>query len=201
MPGLKTSKMWRSRNKTDLVIEVWEYLDCENVGASEIVAIENVIREEFGPGALAGAPAGAVAGPMAIARLLADEGADLRHAEIMELYADRMQHEPYDEFFRNIIKIEGFAQAVSTIRNLENLRQKFQRESDREGLRLTRKRGVEAKKQAQENAEDAALPDRRRLESHEIAQWIHVWLETPDIFENWLALRQASAEFKRIFAS
>jgi len=32
--------MWLSRNKNDLIIEVWEKLDCENVGAAEIEAIE-----------------------------------------------------------------------------------------------------------------------------------------------------------------
>ena len=32
--------MWKSRNKTELIIEVWEKLDCEDVGAAEIEAIE-----------------------------------------------------------------------------------------------------------------------------------------------------------------
>jgi len=67
--------MWKSRTKNDLMIEVWEALDCENVGAEEIVAIEQAVREQFG--------ASAVGSPMAIARLLADEGAELRHSEIM----------------------------------------------------------------------------------------------------------------------
>ena len=70
--------MWNSRNKTELIIEVWEKLDCESVGAAEIEAIETAVDEIFGKPA--------IDSPMKIARLLADEGAELRHSEIMELY-------------------------------------------------------------------------------------------------------------------
>ena len=59
--------MLQSRTKTDLIIEVWEKLDCESVGAAEISAIETVVLERFGDGA--------VESPMIIARILADEGA------------------------------------------------------------------------------------------------------------------------------
>ncbi|HKX84510.1 MAG TPA: hypothetical protein VJL58_09850 [Pyrinomonadaceae bacterium] len=64
--------MWNSRNKTDLIFEVWEKLDCESVGAAEIEAIETVVREEYGDSA--------VDSPMILARMLADEGAILRHS-------------------------------------------------------------------------------------------------------------------------
>ena len=60
-------RMWQSRTKNDLIIEVWEKLDCENVGAAEIEAIEVVVKEQYGEAA--------VDSPMIIARLLADEGA------------------------------------------------------------------------------------------------------------------------------
>ena len=68
--------MWLSRTKNDLLIEVWEKLDCESIGASEIEAIETVVRDQYGEAA--------VESPMVIARLLADEGAELRHSENYE---------------------------------------------------------------------------------------------------------------------
>jgi len=40
--------VWRSRNKTELIIEVWEKLDCETVGAVEIEAIETAVADVFG---------------------------------------------------------------------------------------------------------------------------------------------------------
>jgi hypothetical protein len=87
--------MWKSRNKTDLIIEVWEKLDCESVGAAEIEAIETAVHDRFG--------SAAVESPMITARLLADEGAELRHSEIMELYLRRQSDEPYAAQLRGII--------------------------------------------------------------------------------------------------
>src|SRR6187549_2262229 len=102
--------MWQARTKDDLIIEVWEKLDCESVGAAEIEAIETVVREQYGDAA--------VDSPMIIARLLADEGAYLRHSEIMTLYVDRASDRPYDPVFRNILNIDSLAAAESTIRRL-----------------------------------------------------------------------------------
>ena len=45
---------------------------------------------------------------MKMARLLADEGAELRHAEIMELDVKRRLESPYDAMFRNILKFADF---------------------------------------------------------------------------------------------
>src|SRR5688572_18312909 len=100
--------MWQSRTKNDLIIEVWEKLDCENVGAAEIEAIEAVVKEQYGDAA--------VDSPMIIARLLADEGADLRHAEIMSLYVERASDRPYDAAFRNVIKIDDLISTERSIR-------------------------------------------------------------------------------------
>jgi hypothetical protein len=80
--------MWNARNKNDLIIEVWEKLDCESVGADEIRAIEIAVEDVFGKPA--------VDPPMMIARLLADEGAELRHSEIMALHVERAEDRPYD---------------------------------------------------------------------------------------------------------
>src|SRR5438445_6034368 len=116
--------MWHARTKNDLIIEVWEKLDCENVGAAEIEAIETVVADQYGQAA--------VDSPMVIARLLADEGAQLRHSEIMRLYVERTSDRPYDAALRNVLKIDGLKTAAASIRNLENLRQKYSRDNDKE---------------------------------------------------------------------
>ncbi len=180
--------MWKSKTKADLAIEVWEKLDCENVGAAEIEAIEIVLREQFGQQA--------VDSPMRIARLLADEGAALRHAEIMELYLARAADRPYEAAFKNLLDITGLESALTAIRNLERLRLKYIYVNDREGLRLVREAGIAAKENA---AETAARPRADTVLRHvnaEIAEWFRVWLQTPDMFENWVELRQVSRDFK-----
>ena len=130
--------MWDAKTKQDLIIEVWEKLDCESVGAAEIEAIETVVRDTFGQSA--------VESPMIIARLLADEGAELRHAEILKLDVERRLESPYDPMFRNILKFSDFNQALNSICQIENLRRKFLKENDKEGLRLVREIGIKGEK-------------------------------------------------------
>jgi hypothetical protein len=185
--------MWESRTKTDLIIEVWEKLDCENVGAVEIEAIEIAVEERFGRGA--------VDSPMVIARLLADEGAELRHSEIMELYVKRHARSPYDAMFFNIMKLADLGQAHGTIRNLENLRKKLAGENDKEGLRLLREKALKGKSSALEISADPRLENTARLENAEIAEWLTIWLQSPEIFENWVTLRQNSNDFREKFGA
>ena len=35
----------------------------------------------------------------------------------------------------------------------------------------------------------------------EIAQWLTVWLQNPQIFDDWFALRRNTAEFRQLFGS
>jgi len=179
--------MWQSRTKTDLIIEVWEKLDCESVGAAEISSIEESLLGHFGDGA--------VESPMIIARILADEGAELRHAEIMELDVQRRLESPYDAMFRNILKFADFKQTLISIRRLENLRRKFTMENDREGLRLMRETAIKGKHRAQMIANNEKVSDEKRAEKQEIAEWFTLWLQNPEIFENWITLRQNSPDF------
>lgn len=179
--------MWNSRTKNDLVIEVWEKLDCESVGRMEIEAIETVLRETFGNHA--------VDSPMVIARLLADEGAELRHSEIMELYVSRQFDSPYDAMFRNILVISDFKQVISSIRQLENLRKKFLSDNDKEGLRLVRETAIKGKNDAKMIAENQQIETKQRSENAEICEWFSIWLQSPEIFETWIDLRQNSKDF------
>ncbi len=183
--------MWKSRTKLDLMIEVWEKLDCENVGREEIEAIEIVVREEFGQSA--------VESPMIIARELADEGAELRHAEILKLDVERRLESPYAPMFRNILNISGFKQTLNSIRELENLRQKLLNDGDKEGLRLVKETALKGKNDALDTANNPILAENNRNEKTEIAEWFAIWLGSPEVFENWVKLRQNSTDFKTKF--
>jgi hypothetical protein len=185
--------MYNSRTKTDLMIEVWEALDCESVGAKEIIAIENAVLEKFGKSA--------VESPMRIARLLADEGAELRHSEIMNLDIERRLESPYDAMFRNILKFSNFKETLVSIRQLENLRRKFQTENDKEGLRLVRETAIKGKQRAQMIAKNVKVEAHKRDQKAEIAEWFTLWLQSPEIFENWIQLRQNSKDFQTKFSN
>jgi hypothetical protein len=182
---------WRSRTKRDLVIEVWERLDCETVGEGELESIYEAVRGRFGEGALES--------PASVARMLADEGAELRHAEILEMDARWRTADPYEAMFRNVLRFADFDQAASSIKRLDNLRRQFGRKKDAEGLRRVRDTALKGKQRAQMIAGNKSVDARKRAEKEEIANWFTVWLQTPEIFEDWLGLRRRSAEFRARF--
>ncbi len=183
--------MFESRNKTDLIIEVWERLDCESIGAAELVAIETAVREQFG--------AAAVDSPMVLARMLADEGAELRHSEIMQLFVDRNEETLYDAALRNIIDIDDLEKTHASIARMENLRRKFVADDDKEGQRLLREKAVRFKDQAHERSIADRANKHERLMNAEIAEWLTNWLRTPDMFDTWVTLRLRSPEFQEWF--
>ncbi|HKC65102.1 MAG TPA: hypothetical protein VKB86_15775 [Pyrinomonadaceae bacterium] len=182
---------WKARTKRDLMIEVWEHLDCESVGAAELETIETIVRERFGEGA--------VEAPASVARLLADEGAELRHAEVLDLDTRYRETDPYEAMFKNILKFSTFAQAAVSIRNLENLRRQFAKKKDDEGLRRVQETALKGKKRAQMIARNRNVDERKRAEKAEIAEWFTVWLKQPEIFNDWLELRQRSKDFRERF--
>ncbi|HYJ45184.1 MAG TPA: hypothetical protein VEV81_01130 [Pyrinomonadaceae bacterium] len=182
---------WKARTKRDLMIEVWEHLDCETVGAAELETIQTVVRERFGEGA--------VESPATVARLLADEGAELRHAEVLELDTRYRATDPYEAMFRNVLKFSTFAQAAASLKNLENLRKQFSRKKDQEGLRRVSETALKGKQRAQMIARNRNVDERKRAEKAEIAEWFSVWLKQPEIFNDWLELRQRSKDFRSKF--
>jgi hypothetical protein len=186
-----SEQKWKSRTKHDLMIEVWEHLDCESVGATELEEIGRVVRERFGEGA--------IESPVVMARLLADEGAELRHAEVLELDAQARAADPYVAMFRNVLKFSNFTQAANSLKNLENLRRQFARTKDETGLRRVREVGLKGKQRAQMIARNSKVEAAKRAEKTEIAEWFTVWLQTPEIFQDWLDLRQRSKDFRQRF--
>ena len=184
---------WSARTKNDLIIEVWEKLDCESVGAAEVEAIATVVADQFGDAA--------VDSPMTMARLLADEGAELRHSEIMELYVARASNRPYDAALQNVLKTDDLKSAAATIARLENLRLKYKSDGNKEGVRLVRETALRGKRDAEAWAGRENSELRLKLINAEIAAWFTVWLQTPEVFEDWLALRQKSADYAEKFGA
>ncbi len=182
---------WKARTKHDLMIEVWEHLDCETVGASELEAIAEAIKGRFGEGA--------EESPAIVARLLADEGAELRHAEVLEADARWRSADPYEAMFRNVLKFLTFDEAAASIKRLDNLRRQFGRKKDKEGLRRVRETVLKGKQRAQMIARNPAVNERKRAEKEEIAEWFTVWLRQPEIFDDWLHLRQRAKDFRARF--
>ena len=127
-------------------------------------------------------------------QVLADEGAELRHSEIMQLYVEHAETGRTTAPKR--IRRYYLEKALSSLRRMENLRKRFVSDDDKEGIRLLREIGLEAKEDLLSSTNKRiASPD----EAAEMAEWLRLWLGSPDIFENWIKLRLASVDFKERF--
>jgi hypothetical protein len=184
------SSKWRSSIKHDLVIEVWKSLDCESVGAPELKEIQCAIRERFGEAA--------VESPASIARMLADEGAALRHPEVLE-YDARWREQSIDRLGLQALNFFDMEQARPSLCELERVRQEFQRQGDSVNLRRQREAVVKSRQELITIAGSKSAEERRRAEAKEIAEWLAVWLRSPELFEDWLDLRRRSADFRKRF--
>lgn len=180
--------MWTSRTKTDLIIEVWEKLDCESVGAVEIEAIETAVEARFG--------AGAVDSPMVIARLLADEGAELRHSEILGLFVSRKKPLRDEALDATWLRFDSIPNAVRSMRAVEIERRKA---AGAEATGRLRERLMEARSRAIDASRNPRIDIAKRAELAEIGEWLTLFLQTPEIFANWLELRINSRDFKERF--
>ncbi len=185
--------MWASRTKDDLVIEVWEKLDCESVGRVEIEAIETAVEGVFG--------AGAVDPPMTIARFLSDEGAHLRHSEIMQLYLERAGETAFDIALRNASDFSSIDSSLASIKRLDNIRKKLAAENNKRSLNDLRQAVLEFRSELQAQVARERTPTEAKLRAAEIDEWLSHWLKTPEMFFMWIELRQNSADFKEKFGS
>lgn len=180
---------WRARSKKDLVIEVWEQLDCESVGATELQLIQKAINDAFG--------AGAVESPASIARLLADEGAILRHPEVLNFdsaWRQRFELATYRE-----MSFASLIEATTSIQQLDTLRREYEQKEDDLELRRLGEFVNEVLDDLRLLARSETTTKRGRAEAREIADWISIWQGTPDLFAAWLELRLISGEFLKLF--
>jgi hypothetical protein len=186
---LKTPKKnWQSRTKRDLIIEVWEALDCESVGARELELIQHVLGQKLG--------VGAIESPAVIARVVADEGAALRHPEVFECdlkwragKATALGH----------LDFSNLKSALESFGAVEIQRRKLGQTKDHAGLQHLGEVIAAARQDSLLLARSKILAQHERAEAKEVAEWLRVWLVAPELFRDWLELRMRSAEFRKRF--
>ena len=171
--------------KEQFIVQVWEGLGSEVVGASELGLIGAALVERFG----------SALSPAAIARVLADHGARLGHPEILR--ADALWRETQLLFTAEDLDLANLEAATKFINKVEHLRKRFQDNPPmHEHLRQTVR---QLKTDLQVVAGSHRAGKKTRELAQEVAQWLSVWLQNPPIFAEWLALRQNTPEFRDRF--
>ena len=165
-----------NRTKELLIIDAWKPLDKEVVGSAELEFIRATIVERFGTDV----------SPASIARALADHGARLGHPEILQ--ADIRWREGNLYFTPEDLTFGTLEGAIALMDRLESLRRQFESEK----LRLEQL----YQQVRQLKTELELIPTSL---GQELAQWLTVWLQNPQIFGDWVALRRATEEFRANF--
>lgn len=186
-----TKRKWNARTKQELIIEVWECLDCESVGSRELQQIQQVLLEQFG--------AGAAASPAAIARTVVDEGAVLRHPEVFECDRSWREENLKKWAFREALNFSDLKAAFASVVKLEERRLLLQSDSDTQGLTDLREVVIALRKDLLLNARSRIIGESQKAQLKEAARWLGVWLQSPELFSDWLDLRRRSPEFKKKF--
>jgi hypothetical protein len=187
----KLSVKWKARTRHDLIIEVWEDLDCESVGARELEQIEEALREKFGEGAQES--------PASIARTVADEGAVLRHPEVFDYDTQWRERLISGVFPSESLSFSTLSETSESIKKLESWRRQFAGADNQGELRRLKEFALKTKQDLQLMARSRVVDPKRRLEAGEIVQWLTIWMMDPAIFADWLSLRKRSAEFVEKF--
>ena len=187
---MKTHR-WQARTRDELIIEVWEALDCESVGARELLAIQDALRETLGRGA--------VVSPAAIARVVVEEGAVLRHPEVLNCDTKWRALSLAAPVAPQQFDFSSLQAAAASLRKIDELRKEAEAENKKQNLQHLRVLAMQASQDARLLARSKILAEPDRAVAKEIAEWIRIWLQQPDLFEDWLSLRQLSADYQRKF--
>jgi hypothetical protein len=185
-------------NKRDLIIAAWDRLGRTTIGGPELREIQRSVRSEFGQRA--------DESPAAIARVLADEGAELRHPEVIEFDAcwreakierERGKFKGFEDLLAG--KALRLKKAEASIKKLEKLRKSSESSGDPGASKQARNMAVNGRQIAESLAKDRTLNQTQRAEQAEIAEWLKVWIQTPSLFTDWLELRRRSPDFQKKF--
>ncbi len=109
-----------------------------------------------------------------------------------------------ESYLRDLLRATGlpFAQPYAGIRqssladlenDLQEMLQVYQDRlaaGDRQGARYCRRQVIAAKDRARFIAGNPKTPPEKKAQKEEMAQWLLVWLENPEVFPAWVEIRK-----------
>ncbi len=131
-----------------------------------------------------------------MAAILREAGYEVRYED---RFSDPVMPEPYASRLKGLLEFRDLASAEQSLRRLDAIYREYSSAADRQGTNMVRALVKKGKLRAQSLASNPRVQAAKRQEKKEIASWFQVWLETPDLFADWLELRKASDEFRSIF--
>ena len=128
-----------------------------------------------------------------IASVLREAGVEV---DYQDRFTDPAMEEPYASRLKGVLQFRDLTSAENSLRNLDQIYREYREAADREGTSLVRSIVIKGKERASSLARNRRTRPEKRWEKQEVAKWFHVWLETTDLFFDWLELRKLSEEFR-----
>jgi hypothetical protein len=172
-----------SRTRQEMVLEIYDREAMGEVTESEIRIIQKGLLDAFGEGGLLS--------PGEIARVLLEEKLPVRFDQVLRM---GHLHDRYEEMFAGLAFPANLVQAAESLQKIDARYREFRQQGDRTGIRYARQTALRARQNA---LALSRTPERRQI-NLEIAQWFSIWLQTPDIFQSWLEIRQRQPEFRQL---
>lgn len=88
--------------------------------------------------------------------------------------------------------------AEASLRNLDEHYRSGLSGEDKIGAEDCRRAALLARRRSERIARNTRVSPAKRAEKEEIARWFTIWLQTPDVFFDWLDLRKNTEEFRRL---
>jgi hypothetical protein len=105
----------------------------------------------------------------------------------------------YEEEFEDLLHFKTLEDAEVGIMRLDELMRKFQTHGEHPAVERVLNVARLGKRRAEMISRNPKVEPPKRAEKEEIANWFRIWLETPDVFFDWLDVRKQSAEFRAKF--
>jgi hypothetical protein len=177
-------------SKKQILLDFFQARGQRAVEARDLRAAQNELRRQLGPNNRTSL------GYMAA--ILREAGYEVRYED---RYSDPVMPEPYCTRLKGVLEFHDLKSAEASLLKLDGIYREYAGAGDSQGVKFVRALVKKGKLRAQSLAANPRVQAPKRAEKQEIARWFQVWLETPDLFSDWLALRKSSAEFRREFAS
>jgi ssDNA-binding replication factor A large subunit len=107
--------------------------------------------------------------------------------------------EQYEEEFEDLLHFKTLEDAEVSIMRLDELMRKFNSHGEHAAVERVLNIARLGKRRAEMIARNHKVEAQKRAEKEEIANWFRIWLETPDIFFDWLDVRKQAPDFQARF--
>jgi hypothetical protein len=175
-------------SKKQVILDYCRAQNLQRIDWEELRAIRNELRRRLGSGDKTSLAY--------IASVLREAGHQVQYED---RYSDPVMQEPYASRLAGVLEFHDLVSAERSLLRLDAIYREYLSAANHIGTALVRVLVKKGKLRAQSLAANPRVQAQKRLEKQEISRWFQVWLETPDLLPDWLALRKSSDEFRGLF--